>query len=112
MDNAYAALTISIVPGLLFNVYLGNTIATTHSLVGLRMRATASAILFLIPSIVGLGIGPWAVGVLSDYLAPELGSESLRYAMLYLIPAVMFWSACHFYLAARSLSEDLAAAPR
>jgi predicted MFS family arabinose efflux permease len=111
VDNAYTALTISIIPGLLFNVYLGNTIATTHGLVGLRMRATASAILFLILSIIGLGIGPWAVGMLSDYLAPQLGNESLRYAMLYLIPAAMFWSACHFYLAARTLRADLAAAP-
>ena len=111
VDSAYAALMISIVPGLLFNVYLGNAIATTHGLVGLRMRATASAILFLILSIIGLGIGPWSIGLLSDYLEPELGVESLRYAMLYLIPAVMFWSACHFYLGARTLREDLASAP-
>lgn len=109
VDNAYLALTLSIVPGLLFNVYLGNTIATTHSLVGLRMRATASAILFLILNIIGLGAGPWTVGVLSDFLEPSLGEESLRHAMLYLIPAFMFWSSCHFYLASRTLREDLAA---
>jgi len=111
VDSAYLALTISIVPGLLFNVYLGNAIATTHGLVGLRMRATASAILFLILNIIGLGLGPWSVGILSDFLEPSLGKESLRYAMLYLLPAAMFWSACHFYLASRSLREDLTAAP-
>ena len=66
---------------------------------------------FPILSIIGLGLGPWAVGLLSDYLEPELGVESLRYAMLYLIPAVMFWSACRFYLAARTLREDLTSAP-
>jgi MFS family permease len=111
VDSAYLALTISIVPGLLFNVYLGNAIATTHGLVGLRMRATASAILFLILNIIGLGLGPWSVGILSDVLEPSLGNESLRYAMLYLLPAAMFWSACHFYLASRSLKDDLDAAP-
>lgn len=111
VEGAYVALTVSIVPGVLFNVYLGNAIATTHGLVGLRMRATASAILFLIISIIGLGAGPWSVGLLSDYLEPARGAESLRYAMLYLIPIVMFWSACHFYLASRTLREDLAAAP-
>jgi predicted MFS family arabinose efflux permease len=111
VSNPYMALTLSIVPGLLFNVYLGNTIATTHGLVGLRMRAMASAILFLILNIIGLGAGPWTIGMLSDYLAPSLGQESLRYAMLYVLPAIMFWSACHFYLAARTLREDLAAAP-
>jgi MFS family permease len=111
VDNAYLALTLSIIPGLLFNVYLGNAIATTHGLVGLRMRATASAILFLILNIIGLGAGPWTIGMLSDYLAPSLGADSLRYAMLYVIPAMMFWSCCHFYLASRTLREDLAAAP-
>jgi predicted MFS family arabinose efflux permease len=107
----YAALALGIVPGILFNVYLGNTIATTHGLVGLRMRALSSAILFLILNIIGLGLGPWTTGMLSDFLHPTLGSESLRYAMLYVLPAVMFWSACHFYLAARTLRGDLAAAP-
>jgi hypothetical protein len=100
------------VPGVLFNTYLGTTIATTHGLVGLRMRALSSAILFLILNTIGLGLGPWSTGMLSDYLQPTLGVESLRYAMLYLLPPVMFWSACHFFLAARSLKEDLAAAPQ
>jgi hypothetical protein len=111
VDGAYTALTLSIIPGLLFNVWLGNAIATTHGLVGMRMRATASAILFLVLNIIGLGIGPWSIGMLSDYLAPSLGNDSLRYAMLYLLPGVMFWSACHFYLASRSLRDDLARAP-
>jgi len=111
VSDPYAALLLGVVPGILFNVYLGNTIATTHGLVGLRMRALSSAILFLVINTIGLGLGPWSVGLLSDYLEPRLGVESLRYAMLYLLPAVMFWSACHFFLAARTLRQDLAAAP-
>ena len=43
------------------NAFRGNTIATTHAIVGPRMRATASAVLFLIINIIGLGAGPWAV---------------------------------------------------
>lgn len=111
VEDPYTALMLSIVPGVLFNVYLGNTIATTHGLVGLRMRATASAILFLILNIIGLGIGPWSIGLLSDSLAPSLGDDSLRQAMLYIIPGIMFWSACHFFLAGKNLRQDLAAAP-
>ena len=110
VSNPYAALMLGVVPGVLLKVYLGSTIATSHSLVGLRMRAMSSAILILIINILGLGLGPWIVGMLSDYLEPNLGVESLRYAMLYLLPAIMFWSVCHFYLAARNLREDLAAA--
>ena len=112
MDTAYGALIVSIIPGLLFQIYLGNTIATTHALVSPRMRATASAILFLILNIIGLGGGPFVVGLASDMLAPSLGAESLRYAMLYILPPVMTWSAIHYVLAARTLREDIAAAPK
>lgn len=110
-DGPYLALALSVVPGLLFNVYLGNTLAMTHGLVGLRMRAVASAVLFLILNLIGLGLGPLAVGTLSDFLAPTLGQESLRHAMLYLLPVAMTWSVFHFWRAAGTLREDLAAAP-
>ena len=110
-ESKYTALILSCIPGLLINVYLGNSIATAHALVGARMRAMASAILFFILNLIGLGMGPSAVGVLSDYLEPTYGVESLRYAMVFLIPAALFWSSCHFVLATRTLREDLANAP-
>jgi hypothetical protein len=110
-DNQYVALMLIFIPGTLQNVYLGNSIATTHALVGLRWRATASAILFLIINIIGLGLGPFGIGYLSDILAPSMGVESLRYAMLILLPTVNVWSAIHFFLASRTLREDLKMAP-
>ena len=99
------------IPGTLQNVYLGNSIATTHNLVGLRWRSTASAILFFILNVIGLGMGPFAVGLLSDFLAPTLGAESLRYSMLALLPTVMIWSSIHFYLASRTMLKELEMAP-
>ena len=110
-ESSYNALYSMIIPSVFANVYLGNVIATTHGLVGLRMRAMSSAILFLVINIIGLGLGPWSVGALSDYLTPTYQGESLRYAMLYILPLVSFWSICHFYLAARNLREDLNNAP-
>ena len=111
IDNAYSALLCFVIPSTLANLYLGSVLATTHGLVGLRMRAMASAILFLILNVIGLGLGPWIIGMLSDYLSDSYQHESLRYAMLYVLPAVSFWSICHFYLAAKSLRNDLANAP-
>ena len=111
VEQPYVALALLVVPGLLHNVFLGNTLAVTHGMVGLRMRAMSSAILFFIINIIGLGAGPWSVGVLSDYLTPSLGSEALRNAMLLLSPPIMLWSATHFYLASRTLRQDLDAAP-
>ena len=109
--SQYVALLCAFIPGLLQNVYLGNSIATTHSLVGLRWRSTASAILFLVLNIIGLGLGPFAVGYLSDFLSPSLGTESLRYAMVALLPTAMIWSSIHFLIASRTLQKDLEQAP-
>ncbi|HAJ75103.1 MAG: MFS transporter [Gammaproteobacteria bacterium] len=109
--NQYVALIFAFIPGLFHNVYLGCSIATTHGLVGLRMRATASAIFLLVINVIGLGLGPFLVGFFSDSLEPSFGSESLRYAMVTLLPAIMLWSTWHFYYAARSIKDDLATAP-
>ena len=46
VEGGYAALIVSIELGILLNVYLGHSLAMTHTLVGLRVRAVASAILF------------------------------------------------------------------
>lgn len=110
-DSAYTALMLMAIPAVMSNVYLGSTIAISHRLVGLRMRALASAMLFFVLNIIGLGGGPWVIGVVSDLLNPTYGAESLRMAMLYVIPPIMLWSVTHFYLAARSVRADVAAAP-
>ncbi len=105
------ALWLFVIPGFLATVYLGNTLAMVHGLVGLRMRALASAILFFVLNIIGLGGGPWLVGIISDYLNPTMGVESLRYAMLYVIPIATALSGLCFYGASRTLKADLEKAP-
>ena len=84
VDGPYVALVLSIIPVVLGATYLG-PLAITHSLVTPRMRAVASSILFLILNLIGLGIGPWATGLISDLLQPTLGSESLRWALIIVI---------------------------
>ena len=78
----------------------------TQSLVTIRMRAQASAILFLILNLIGMGLGPQLAGVLSDLYNPTYGDESLRYALL-TISVVWLWSAVHLVLGARTLKEDI-----
>lgn len=64
-------------------------------------RATALAILMLLSSLLGLGVGPVAVGLLSDALAPAFGVQSLRYALM-VIASLPLWAALHFWLASRT----------
>ena len=65
-----------------------------------------SAVLFLVLNLIGLGMGPLFVGIVSDLLAPSLGSESLRYALA-ITAFVGFISAACYLIAARRLPEDL-----
>lgn len=110
-DSAFWSLVMFVIPGFLATLYLGNTLAMVHGLVGLRMRALASAILLFVLNIIGLGLGPWSVGMLSDLLNPSLGVESLRYALLSVVPIASLLSGLCFFAASRTLREDLARAP-
>jgi MFS family permease len=109
-DTGVAAAVTWFVPSVIAGMYLGPCLATTHGLVGLRMRAQASAILFFVLNLIGLGLGPMAIGLLSDFLRPEYGNLSIRYALITMV-MVNIWCATHYYLATRSLREDLARAP-
>ena len=56
--------------------------------------------------LIGLGLGPLVVGLLSDALRPAHGADSLRLALLLVVP-VYLWSAAHYLAASRSLAADL-----
>ena len=111
VDGPYAALMCMTIPSILANAYLGATIASVHGMVGLRMRAVSSALLFFILNIIGLGMGPTTVGLVSDLLVDQHDVDSLRYAMMYIIPTSMFISGVLYILASRHIREDLANAP-
>lgn len=111
VEATYTALLALFIPGIVLNAYLGNVIALTHGLVGLSMRATASAILFFIINMIGMGLGPWSVGIVSDLLTPTLGTAALGMSLRCIVAPVMVLAALCFYGASRSLRDDLAQAP-
>jgi MFS family permease len=89
--------------------WLGASLAVAHSLVDLRQRAVASAVLFFLINLVGLGLGPLIIGALSDLLRPELGdADGLRYGIIATALVAKTWCVVHFLLAARALRSDLA----
>lgn len=103
------SLLLYALPLALGYVYLGPTLATTHALVAPRMRALASAVLFFIINLIGLGLGPTVTGMISDALTPQYGADALRYAIVATF-CVNAWSALHYYLASRHLRRELALA--
>ncbi len=107
-SSARTSLMFFVVPAIFSNVYLATTFAQTQSLVPLRMRAVASALILFLINIVGLGLGPWLAGVLSDTLADSYGNESLRYSLLIIGAVLTPWTAAHFYMAGKTIENDLA----
>lgn len=71
-----------------------------------RMRAFAPALIALVFNFVGVGLGPLAVGILSDLLAPRYGMTSIRYALL-LTALAPIAAGFAFALGASYLSSDL-----
>jgi predicted MFS family arabinose efflux permease len=65
-----------------WSVSNGPVIATAASVVSPTMRATSLSIIIFATSVVGFGLGPLSVGLLSDFLQPQLGQQALRYALL------------------------------
>ena len=108
-NNPYLAIGILIAPSILNSLWLGPAFGTIQNLAPMKMRALASAILLFILNIIGLGLGPFLVGVLSDLLSGTFGPDSLRYAIL-IATVAYFWAGAHFLLAGRSIRQDLDAA--
>jgi hypothetical protein len=109
LPDTLMALACAAPAALLGATYLAPTFATTQALATPRMRATASAVLLFLLNLIGMGLGPLAVGVASDFLARTagLGDASLRWALL-LVTLVNLWSAVHYFLGARTLRADIA----
>lgn len=104
--NPYIAIAIMVVPSLLNSLWLGPAFGTIQNLAPMRMRALASAMVLFILNIIGLGLGPFLVGVLSDLLSDRFGIESLKYAIL-IATFAYFWAGAHFILAGRTIRQDL-----
>ena len=90
------ALALLFLPTVFNSFYYGPTYSAAQGLVPIRARAIAAAALLFFQNLIGLGLGPLFFGMLSDWLQPAYGEESVRYvlygaAVLGLVPAFFFW---------------------
>lgn len=105
LTDLTSALLVYLVPAFFAGFYLAPTFAMIQQLVPVEMRSVAAAICLFLLNIIGMGLGPQGVGILSDILAPEYGNESLRYSLM-VFSLLNLWCAWHYFLAARTLHED------
>jgi MFS family permease len=109
MPSFLPILPILAVNSILVSLWQGPVYATVQNIAPVHMRATAASIFLFIANLVGLGLGPLAVGLTSDILAGPFGlgsAEGVRWALIgsqfLAIPAfVCFW------LARRTIREEM-----
>ncbi|HEY8434599.1 MAG TPA: MFS transporter [Sphingomicrobium sp.] len=92
--NLWIAWPLLLIGNAMNILWLGPVVAAVQHLVEPRMRATASASFLLINNLIGLGVGPWLMGRLSDALSGTYGTAALRDAAVlclafYLLAAIL-----------------------
>lgn len=101
------ALVLLFLPIVGASLWYGPTFSCVQRLVKPGARATAAAIMLFIVNVIGLGLGPLFFGMMSDFLTPWTGAQSLRWvlggaALIGVVPAVFYWRA------GRHLERELA----
>lgn len=101
VPSASVALWILVINGLLGSLWYGPVYAIGQSIVPPHMRATTSAILLFTINLIGLGLGPLAVGILSDIMSNGVGlgsAQGVRWALMIstcfgIVAFILFWIA-------------------
>ena len=100
--SLWVAWPLLLIPNALNILWLGPVITAVQHLVPQRFRSTASASFLLINNLIGLGVGPYLIGSVSEALKHSYGGEALRYAAVG-CTAFYFVAAGLALLAAKSL---------
>lgn len=83
----------------------GVALSSLQSFAEPHRRALVISLTLFLSSLIGLGLGPLLVGILSDRLKPVLGLQSLRYALVCSTISLL-WAGVHFYLSARTANRE------
>ncbi len=95
---------MAFVNAMLAAVHLAPTSSVTQNLTPPRMRARAVAVTLFLINLIGGGIGPLLVGLISDALHPVFGKNSLRYALTSLSLFALA-AAASYFIAGLKLAE-------
>ena len=106
LNDSATVLWLMTITILVSGLYLAPTFALVQNLVGVRMRSTAAALLLFVINLIGLGVGPLAVGIIADAFTPIFEKDAIRYA-LFVFSIFGLWGAWHYWIAPKTLKEDL-----
>lgn len=108
LPSFWPTVAVLAVPTLLSTLWYGPVYGTVQGLVRPQTRATAAAVLLFIINLIGLGLGPLFVGLLSDALrsAGFSEAEGVRWSLFIF---ALLGSSCilFFWMARSSIRKDL-----
>lgn len=93
-------------PLALINFVVPPALTLVQNLAPANVRSTASAILMLVLNLVGIGLGPLAIGVVSDILTPTMETDGLRYAMMITMVPISVLTSVSLLVATRYIVRD------
>ena len=102
LGNSHAAWLVGFALSSFFMlIHQAPIFAAVVNIVGQRRRALATAVVLLGASLIGDAVGPTAVGIINDLLAPRFGDEAIRYSLLIVAATPVLAALC--FLRAASL---------
>ncbi len=100
------AMAFLLIPIMAMSAWQAPVIAAIQCTATARTRALAAALFMFVLNFVGLGFGPFLVGLASDHLNAQHGANSLRFALL-IVPAAFTIAALFWLLAAREIRAPI-----
>jgi len=108
VDSALVALSFLAVSAFLGGFWWGPVFSVGQSVVPSHMRATSAAIILFTINLLGAGMGPLVLGLLSDYFNHGLGmgpAEGVRWALIASVVTGL-GAFISFWMARRTIRQD------
>lgn len=86
--------------------YMGPTYAVYQNVSKVRMRAFASATFLFCGNVLGLGVGSWLIGAMSDSWRSQHGDEAIRYALA-VASVIAVAAGALFWVGSRYVARDI-----
>jgi MFS family permease len=82
VESAAVAVALAVPSGLIGGGWAPAAYAAVQRLAPPTMRALAASLTILFITLLGMGLGPQAIGILNDLLAPRFGIDAVRWSMV------------------------------
>ncbi|CAN5419463.1 MFS transporter [soil metagenome] len=97
---------ILLIPQAMSVLWTGPSVAAIQQLAPATMRATASSIYLFIVNLIGLGVGTFCFGAVSDVLTARFGDSALQYSIMACAIVLYPLAILFYWLASRTLARD------